>query len=85
MFSESEPCVEEAGAVLPSVQSDFWPTALLSFDSDPHLPGFPGPGFPVSTTAELVRDLDASVRVSDYHLKVVAPVWVWQLLSCHIL
>lgn len=54
VISESEPGVEEAGVLLPPIQSDLRPAALLGFDSDPHLPGLPGPGFPFSTTAELV-------------------------------
>ena len=52
--SESEPGVEGAGVAAPAVQSDLWPAALLRPDPDPHQPGLPGPGFPLSTTAELV-------------------------------
>lgn len=63
--SESEPSLEGAGVASPAVQSDLRPAALLSPDPDPHLPGLPGPGFSPGTTAELVRDMDAWVRVSD--------------------
>ena len=69
VFSESEPGVEGAGVPTPPVQSHLWPAALLGFDPNPHLHGLPGPGFPLSTTTELVRDMDAPLRVSniDYY------------------
>lgn len=62
--SEPEPGVEGAGAAAPSFQPHLWPAALLGSDPDHHLPGVPGPGFPPGATAELVRDVDASVGVS---------------------
>lgn len=66
--SESKPSLEGAGVASPAIQSDLRPAALLSPDPDPHLPGLPGPGFSPGTTAELVRDMDASVRVSNVDL-----------------
>ncbi|KAM8850921.1 polyamine-transporting ATPase 13A3-like isoform 5-T5 [Spinachia spinachia] len=53
-FSESEPGVERAGEATPAVQSDLRSAALLGSDPDRHLPGLPGPGLPLGTTAELV-------------------------------
>ncbi|MEQ2181116.1 hypothetical protein GOODEAATRI_008036, partial [Goodea atripinnis] len=47
------------------------PTALLSSDPDPQLPGLPGFGFLLGTTAELVRDMDASVRVSHIYYGIL--------------
>lgn len=63
-FSEPEPGVEGAGVAAPSFQSHLRPAALLGPDPDHHLPGVPGPGVPPGATAELVRDVDASVGVS---------------------
>lgn len=57
--------MEGAGVASPPVQSDLRPAAVLSFDPNPRLPDLPGPGFPPGATAELVRDVDASVRVSN--------------------
>lgn len=64
-FSESERGVDGAGAAPPSVQSDLRPAALLRPQPDPHLPAVPGPGFPPGERAELVRDMDAPVGVSN--------------------
>lgn len=54
VFSEPEPGVGGAGVAPASVQPHLWPSALLGSDSDPHLPGLPGPGFCLGATAELV-------------------------------
>lgn len=54
VFSESEPGLEGAGVASATVQSHLRPAAVLRPDPDYHLPGLPGPGFPLSATAELV-------------------------------
>lgn len=54
VFSESEPGVGGAGVAPASIQPYLRPSALLGSDPDPHLPGLPGPGFPLGATAELV-------------------------------
>lgn len=64
VFSEPEPGLGGAGVAPASVQPHLRPSALLGSDSDPHLPGLPGPNFRLGATAELVRDVDPPVRVS---------------------
>ena len=54
IFSEPEPGVGGACVAPTSVQPHLRPSALLGSDSDPHLPGLPGPGFRLGATAELV-------------------------------
>lgn len=54
VFSEPEPGVGGAGVAPASVQPRLWASALLGSDSDPHLPGLPGPGLRLGAAAELV-------------------------------
>lgn len=65
VLSESEPGLEGAGAASASIQPDLRPAALLRPHPDPDLPALPALGFPLGPAAELVRDMDASVRVSN--------------------
>lgn len=87
VLSESEPSVEGVGVASPTVQSDLRPTALLSSNPDPHLPGVPGPGFSLGTAAKLVRDMDASVRVSNVCVftssGVSVKIWITQWHVCY--
>lgn len=57
--------MEGAGAAPSPVRSDLRAAALLRADADPHLPALPGPGLYAGAAAELVRDVDASVGVSN--------------------
>lgn len=69
VFSEPEPGVGGAGSPPASVQPHLRPSALLGSDPDPHLPGLPGHGFRLGATAELVREVDPSVQVSERRIK----------------
>lgn len=56
--------MEGSGGTAPPVQSNLRPSAVLRADPDPHLSGLPGPGLPLGPGPELVREMDAPLRVS---------------------